>query len=256
MFGIIAMFFLVTIVIVLSVVIYYIFYSIRINRKIQNGDTASKRMIDIPKVVMTSIIVLLLLYSIILSASNKRIQSIHEEQLQNRDNYVQIDLEDYTYSSFSGNIESADASYAKMFSKEENEGYTKTVQTEGNFVFTIFTRNSSHDDFHPDFLCYVDYVGQNIEKYSVYQNREYIDSITEEMLWGNSFGGSFCEDGTLFIGNINDNECFKITFGLLTEKAEAEYFEADRKAYENDNGEFPSFTDYANECQSVIISLE
>ena len=36
-------------------------------------------------------------------------------------------------------IESADASYAKIFSKEENEGYTKTVQTEGNFVFTIFT---------------------------------------------------------------------------------------------------------------------
>ena len=53
MFGIFAMFCLVTIVIVLSVVIYYIFYSIRMNRKIQNGDTASKRMIDIPKVMQT-----------------------------------------------------------------------------------------------------------------------------------------------------------------------------------------------------------
>lgn len=255
MFGIIAMFFLVTIVIVLSVVIYYIFYSIRINRKIQNGDTASKRMIDIPKVVMTSIIVLLLLYSIILSTSNKRIQSIHEEQLQNRDNYVQIDLEDYTYSSFSGNIESADASYAKMFSKEENEGYTKTVQTEGNFVFTIFTRNSSHDDFHPDFLCYVDYVGQNIEKYSVYQNREYIDSITEEMLWGNSFGGSFCEDGTLFIGNINDNESFKITFALLDEEAEKTYSEELSIPSDKNKGDTPIFS-YAKECESVIISVE
>ena len=102
-----------------------------------------------------------------------------------------------------------------MFSKEENEGYTKTVQTEGNFVFTIFTRNSSHDDFHPDFLCYVDYVGQNIEKYSVYQNCEYIDFTNDKSLWGNGSAGSF-----------------------------------------NDNGEFPSFTDYANECQSVIISLE
>lgn len=256
MFGIIATFFLVTTIIVLSVVIYYIFYSIRINRKIQNGDTDSKRMVDIPKVIMTSIIVLLLLYSIILSTNNRRIQSIHEEQLQNRDNYVQIDLGDYTYSSFSGNIESTDASYAKIFSKEENEGYTKTVQTEGNFVFTIFTRNTSHDDFHPDFLCFVDYIGENIEKYSVYQNCEYIDSTTEKLLWGNGSGSSFSDDGTLIIGNINDNESFKITFGLLTEKAEAEYFEAENKAYENDNGEFQSFTDYSNECQSVIISLE
>ena len=82
---------------------------------------------------------------IILSTSNKRIQSIHEEQHQNRDNYVQTDLEDYTYSCF----------------------------------------------------C------------------KYIDFTNEKLLWGNGSAGSF-----------------------------------------NDNGEFPSFTDYANECQSVIISLE
>lgn len=256
MFSIIGMIFLCTIIVLVAVVVYYIIYANRINKKIQSGDISIKKMIDIPKVIMISIIVLLLMYSIILSIDIEQCQRAHNSQLNNRNNYVEIDLTDYKFCSYSGTLETNDASFAKIYSKEENEGYKKTIHKDGDFVFTVFTRISSHDDFHPDYLCYVDYVGAIDEAYSQYENCEYLDTASGKSHGGMGAGGSTPKRSTLFIGNLNDDESMKITIGLLDEIAEQEYFNAENKAYQEDKGEFPKFSEYANVSGSIVITVE
>ena len=88
-----------------------------------------------------------------------------------RNNYAVIDIADenaYEYISYFGNVELIDASYAKVYNKDENVGYNKEIVESGDYRFTIFTRNTEGDDFHPDFLCFVDYTGTNMEEYSCY----------------------------------------------------------------------------------------
>ena len=65
-------------------------------------------------------------------------------------------------------------------SYKENQEYKKSVVKDGDFIFTIFIRNTDHNDFHPDYLCYVDYVGQIKSKYVRYDKGEFpsIDEYT------------------------------------------------------------------------------
>lgn len=256
MFSIVRMILLFTVIVVVEVVVYYIIYANRINKKIQSGDANIRKMIDIPKVVMASIIALLLMYSIIVSIDIKHRQRTENSQLRNPNNYIEIDLTNFTYSSYTGTLETDDASFAKIYSKEENPGYKKTVQKDGDFVFTVFTRISDHDEFHPDYLCYIDYVGDAAEGYSLYENCEYLDTASGESYWGNGSGGADIKKSTLFIGNLNDDESMRITIGLLDETAEQEYFAAQNKAYEEDEGNFPKFWDYANVSGSIMITIE
>lgn len=98
----------------------------------------------------------------------------------NRNNFSIIDLSTYTFCGYPGTKMNDDASYTKVYSKKENQEYKKSVVKDGDFIFTIFIRNTDHNDFHPDYLCYVDYVGQIKSKYVRYDKGEFpsIDEYT------------------------------------------------------------------------------
>ncbi|MGN0395104.1 MAG: hypothetical protein ACI4EF_07060 [Coprococcus sp.] len=147
------------------------------------------------------------------------------------------------------------ASFAKVYSKESNEGYSKSIVNDGDFVFTIFVRNSDHDDFHPDYLCYVDYTGEVKDELSFYNGAMYIDNENGEETGGTSSGGGYIEN-RLYIGNLNDGESLKITAGVLDYDSEQAFLEAKYEAYESDKGEFPSYIDYAISYGSTVITIK
>ena len=201
MFSIIWIIVMVTFIVVIAVFGYYLFYVNNINKKIQREQVSNKKMIDIPKTIMIAIMVLLLFYSIILSAELRR--SNNKEEIVNRNNFAVIDLSDYTFYSSLGSRENNDASYARAYSKEANQGYKKSVVRDGDFVFTIFTRSTDQDDFHPDYLCYVDYVGEVKSELLRYNKCEYIDNASGKETFGISNGGGDVQVNLLYIGNFS-----------------------------------------------------
>ncbi|MCQ2471132.1 MAG: hypothetical protein MJ147_03750 [Clostridia bacterium] len=254
MFNISRIIFLIAIVAVLVVAVYYIFYSRRINAKIAKGEIEGRRLIDIPSVVCSVIIVALIAYGVIVTAAlmTKEKQPVTE----NRNSFSVIDLSDYTYSAYNGNLVDKDASYAKSYSKESNDGYEKSVSQDGDFTFTVFTRTGVHDNYHPDFFCFIDYTGKKSSELSMYESYGFSNSPTKDSGGEVGSGGGYIKDSSLVIGNINDDDSFKITLSLLDGKGEEEYFEADSKAYKEDKGNFPSAADYALSKSSVVITVK
>ncbi len=254
MFNIPIIVFLLVIVAVIVVAVYYILYSHRINAKIAKGEIEGRRLIDIPSVVCSVVIVALIAYAVIVTATliTKEKQSVAE----NRNNFSVIDLSDYTYSAYNGNLVDEDASYAKSYSKESNYGYEKSVSQDGDFTFTVFTRTGVHDNYHPDFFCFIDYNGKKSSELSMYESYGYANTFTKDSSGEVGSGGGYIKDNFLIIGNINDGDSFKITLSLLDGKGEKEYFDADSKAYKEDKGKFPSAVDYALSNSSVIINVK
>ncbi|MBQ0037907.1 MAG: hypothetical protein KBS74_04460 [Clostridiales bacterium] len=253
MFGIARILFLIVIIVALVVFVYYLLYSRRINAKIASEEIEGRRMIDIPSLIRTVVIVALIIYALIITITV--ISSEKQESVENRDGFSVIDLSDYTYSAYDGTLVDTDASYVKNYSRESNEGYQKNIVQDGDFTFTAFTRTGEHDVYHPDFFCFVDYTGEDGANLSLYEYYEFIDTITAERYGGIGSGGGI-EESFLIIGNINETESFKITLSLLDGKGEESYSEADRKAYEEDKGNFPSAADYALSTGSVVITVQ
>ncbi|WP_167957980.1 hypothetical protein [Anaerosporobacter faecicola] len=254
MFSILGVIVMVTFIVAIAVFGYYLIYVNNINKKIQRGQVSNKKLIDMPKIIMIAIIVLLLFYSIILSVelshSNKDVAIV------NHNNFAVIDLSDYTFFEHSGLRENDDASFAKVYSKEVNKGYDKSVVRDGDFVFTIFVRNTDQDDFHPDYLCYVDYVGEVKDELLRYNNCEYIDGVSGKETGGRSGGGGAVQTKLLYIGNLNEGSSFRITECILDAAGEREFAQAEEEAYKADKGEFPSFAEYALSSGSTTITIE
>lgn len=245
-----------TILVAVCVFIYYLIYARSVNRRIQSGQMTGRRMIDIPKILIIAVIVVLILYSVIITQGMKQSQRVMEENYQNRNNIVEIDPEKFIYLSYMGTMGSDDASYARAYSKEVNEGYAKSEFQDGDFTFTVFTRLSEHDDFHPDFICFAEYVGAIDASWSVYENIEFLDLSGEAHPNSIGYGGGEVKKEYLFVGNLNADCAGRINIAFLDAGAEQAYMEADQKAYEADNGEFPSPMDYASTRASVEIVVE
>jgi len=244
---------LITSIVAIALLIYYFVYVKNINKAIQSGQKSRKKMVDIPKAIMITVIVLLLSYALILSTALK--QSHKRASIVNRNSFAIIDLTDYTFSSYSGIKENNDASFAKLYSKESNEGYDKSIVKDGDFIFTIFNRKSDADEYHPDFLCYVDYIGEVRDEFQSYYNCEFIDNKSNKVSGGISSGGGSCDNNILFIGNLNNSDSFRITESFLDDAGTQSFREAEGRAYKADKGEFPSFTDYAISSGSVTITI-
>ena len=238
---------------VLAVGVYYVIYARNINKKIREGNLSGKKMLDIPHTMLTVLIVILVFYAVMISVDYKQYRNSVNNLTQNRNNIARVDLSDYTYCGYTGSIALKDASFLKAYSKEDNEGYKKTVSKEGNFTFTVFTRTSVHDDFHPDFLCYVEYTGQNRDGYGLYENYEYLDSEGNVAGGFGSMGGDISKE-YLYVGNVNDGQSVRITQGILGMDAKQSLAQAEEEAIKNNQS--LNYLDYTEEWESVTVVVD
>lgn len=256
MFSIVSLLFLVIVLVVLAIFVYKVVYTYRINKMIQNGEIQGRKLVDVSKMVMIAIIVGLVVYAGLLMFLVR--DYANQEYKVPRNNYAVIDVSDpdnYQYTSYFGDVKLDDASFAKVYNKDANEGYEKEVIESGEYIFTVFTRTSPADSFHPDFLCFVEFAGEDKEKYVCY-NKTGFRSMTEENngVYGES--ASSIEKSLLYIGYLDVDCQFDIVMSLLDEDGEMQYMEAMQKAYDEDKGEFPEAEDYAVSSGMVSIVVE
>ncbi len=252
MFGIIGICVVIALLAVLMVFGYYLIYTNRINKKIRSGEVTGKRLVDIPKIIMIAVIIVLVLYCGVLSHALRTADSNGSKIVRN--NYAVIDVSDpenYRYASYFGDAWLDDASFAKVYSVDQNAGYTKEVVEDGDFVFTVFKRNAAADSFHPDFLCYVEYTGNQSDDMVLHHSASF---TSKDGSIGEGFGGEV-SDLLLFIGNLDEDNVFTASFSLLDEKAESEFADAMQKAMDEDKGDFPSEKDFAIDTAEVTIGF-
>lgn len=242
------------IVTIVVFIIYYICYYRHINASVAGGTVSRKRMTDIPSALRAVIFLVLVFYAVVITMAYQGSRSRIETE--NRNSFSVISLPDYTYSAFDSGLVGSDASYMKNYSKDANEGYKKIISADEKFTFTLFTRTGEHDKFHPDFFCFVDYMGKRDDDISLYENYEYINRLTGEKLGGVGSGGAIPPAGFLVVGSLNESDSLIITLSILNSKAEEAWLRDDEQAWQEGKGEFPPVSDYALSTGRIEISLQ
>lgn len=251
----------VAILISVGLFVYFLVYKYKINRKIINGEVTERKMTDIPKMIMIGVIIFLLIVSVINFYAYIDALRKTEEIGKNRDSLVVIDVsdkKDYKLKSYSLGKNSDDnlnVDFAYIYSEKENSGYDREVQTKGNFTFTIFKRKGPADNFHPDFLCFVENNGENNNELEYYSSVGFADKNSNSL---NGTGFDSSEKKMLYIGDLNDDESFKITLSTIDREAQNKFDEDTEKVYKKDpksSDEFPKIEDYAISSESVSIII-
>lgn len=256
MIGISALFLLISVLVISIIFIYWLIYAHKINQRILSGENQGRKLIDIPKMIMIAILVGLVVFCSILMwiVNDKSIQTY----TVSRNNYAIIDVsnpDNYEYITYMGDMEFNDASYAKVYNMEENPGYSREVVESGDYVFTVFRRTSIADSFHPDFLCYAQYVGDDMEEMSCYMEAEFTQLGAESSAFSLGSGG-YINECLLYIGYLDAGWQFDISMSLLDSDAEVKYDEAVQQGYKEDKGEFPKVKEFATEVSEVSIVID
>ena len=256
MFSIVNILVLIVILVIGIIFVYRIYYTYKINQKIQSEEITGRKLVDVSKMIMIAVITGLVIYAgILMYVVNDYATKDYSVP---RNNYAVIDTSDadgYEYISYFGNMQLNDASFAAVYSREANAGYDKEIVESGDYRFTVFTRTSQSDDFHPDFLCFVDYTGTNMEEYMCYSKAGFqLVEVKEEQFYGESSG--YIRNDLLYIGNLDEGCQFNITMSLLNDDAEIKYDEAIQQAYKEDKGIFPDAEEFADSVGTVSIIIE
>lgn len=256
MLGIVSILLLIVVLIIGTVFVYKIYYTYKINKKIMSGEMTERKLVDVSKMVMIAVVFGLIIYAGILMYIVNDYAT--KDYSVPRNNYALIDTSDedsYEYISYFGNRQLNDASYAKVYSRDENAGYEKEIVESGDYRFIVFTRNTTGDDFHPDFLCFVEYSGTNMEEYVCYSKVGFQSvEAKAEQFYGESAGE--IKNDLLYIGNLDEGCRFVITMSLLNDDAETKYDEALQQAYREDKGDFPDAEEFAYSVGKVSIIIE
>lgn len=191
---------------VVFLAVYYVVYTKKINQRICEGNVKGKRMPDIPKTIMAVVIVLLLSICIINAFAPATTTT-------NRNNFAVIDTSNYRYIA-SSDSSMDDAAFAKLFSENRNDGYEREEFQDGDFRFIVFTSLTPSDAFHPDFICYVSYIGDASAALSF--NGEFVNPVTGVKV-GVSSMLDYTSQALLIIGNCEKDYIFTLKMGAYDE---------------------------------------
>lgn len=236
------------------VALYVVFYTFWINRRIREGVVTGRRLVDPPKAVMGAVIVVLAVICglLIYDANHQPAHTV------SRNSYAEIDASvpgRYEYVAWAGSPELGDASFAEAYSLEENPGYEKQVTVDGDFVFTVFTRTSPADSFHPDFLCFLSYTGEREEGLSLFTGGYFAELSEDGAGSGSGSAGGTLYDCLLYIGNLDGGCSFTVTAAILDKAAETAFQQAMLAAMKADKGAFPAEKDFARSYGSVTLTI-
>ena len=231
--------------------IYFLIYTIIVNRRIERGITTEGPLFDTSKVLMVVAIAVLL----ILLVANR--MAANDPAQTTRNSYCVIDVSDPEHPLLSTAVNrdiEDDVSYVKAYSKDENPGYAKDVLVDGDFTFTVFVRTGSADEYHPDFLCFAEYTGDETYGLTTYYT-EGFDAFNDDAREGYGGAGGDMPEQLLYIGNLDEDCAFVATICVLDKEAQAAFDEAFEQWTDDGDGELPDARDFADHVSGVRITL-
>ena len=137
MFSIVNILLLMVILVIGIIFVYKIYYTHKINQKIQSGEITGRKLVDVSKMIMIAVITGLVIYAGILMYVVSDYAT--KDYSVPRNNYAVIDTSDadsYEYISYFGNMQLNDASFAAVYSREANAGYDKEIVESGDYRFS------------------------------------------------------------------------------------------------------------------------
>jgi len=176
------------VVIVAAAVLYRIYYQRRINRQLHDEAARPRRLLSpLAFTIITAFVVMLafigLITYIALASGADRVPEEYRNAI-------------YKFNAFRT---SELTGYRSHYSIEHNPGYTKSVEQHGDIRFTIFVREAGFDHYHPSFIVFFEYTGD------------------EEVTWSAALGSYYTPDGNWIRHSGNGGMDFTdIFFGVGT----------------------------------------
>ena len=203
------------IVFVLAVVLYWAFYRQRINKQL-HGDTPHTRKLLSPWAfsIITAFVVLIAFAGMttIMALTDFGAEKVPLEYIN-----AVYDYQDFSASQMTG--------YRRLYSIDENSGFTKTVEQKGDIRFTCFIRNEAFDYYHPSFIVFAEYTGdKDILHYGVQGNYH---APNDRQMTGRGHAGSEFEDYICVIGTSTIQSRFELGIYLFDSGIKSEEWPPD-----------------------------
>jgi len=203
-------------IIAVAVVIYLIIYRRRINKQL-NGEAVKSRRLPSPLAFSISTVLVVAVVFAGVTAFMALTDFGAEKIPAEYRNAV------YEYQAFSP---SQMTGYRRFYSLYENPGYTKTVEQRGDIRFTCFASDNTFDFYHPAFIIYAEYTGDNDILYYGVQGDYFLPD--ERQMTGKGHAGSEFEDYICVIGTSSIQSRFELTVylydsGLKSSEDKGEY---------------------------------
>jgi len=176
-------------VVTIAAILYRTFYQHRINKQLNEKDLHTRRLLS-PWAfsIITAFVVLIAFAGLttFLALTDYGGEKVPKEYIE-----AIYDYQDFSPHQMTG--------YRRNYSIDENPGYTKTVDQQGDIRFTCFISNEDFDYYHPLFIVYAEYTGdKDILYYGIQGNYHAPDDrqMTGRGHAGSEFGEYICVIGT------------------------------------------------------------
>lgn len=210
--SVIILFFALVVFVSLLIAAYYLIYKKLINKGLNDPNNTKKNIPSLPSFILAAILTVIIIYGIIISVS--AIISRNEENRVEPPicSYTEIDLDK----------EDNEKKYSEIYSISENTGYDKYEEKINDIRFTYFISESEYDTYHPSFIVFAEYTGnEEILHRGVNGTFYYIDN---SLIGGYGYAGG---DGTnilCFIGDASYECIFELEVAFYNTHTKSEDF--------------------------------
>ena len=214
--GIIILFALIAfLVLAVTVAVYFFIYKRNINKALVDRESVRRRMPPPYKVLIVASVIIFV--GTILFISIKRVGSSDGENIDDKYYEAKYSFNVYQPEEMTG--------YLSVYSIEENVGYKKYVEEQGDVRVTYFLSEDAYDTYHPEFIAYVEYLGDKEMLYYGYSGKFLTPEGTN--IVGMGAAGADAEEYFVVVGS-SSIEC---VFGL-----DIYYYDTQAKGDEMEDG--------------------
>jgi len=190
-------------IIALAIISYWAYYQHRINKQLQDEALRTSKLLSPLAFSIITVFVVLIAFAGVTTFMALTDFGAEKVPAEYR-NAI------YEYQAFSP---SQMTGYRRHFSINENPGYTKTVEYQGDIRFTIFTREEAFNHFHPSFVIYAEYTGDKDILYYGVQGPFFAPDGRQ--MTGMGHAGTEFEGYVCVIGTSNIQSRFELSVGLF-----------------------------------------
>lgn len=198
---------LLLIIAVAACVVYLLVYQHVINKRLYERNTNEKRLLSPGAFSIAVFGAVLLIFGI--GTAVMRLSAGSSPGID--DKYLKATY-DYTVHD-SGNIQ---GSYAAGYSTEKNAGYERHEETIGDIRFIYFTSKDSFDIFHPSYIIFAQYIGDDTSVASYGYDGSFL-SNTGAKICSKGASGADMQDSICITGSASLDCTFSLTIYLYND---------------------------------------
>ena len=200
---------------VCTVTAYFFFYKSAVNKKLSRPDLNRRTPLWSPqKVCIAAVMLALVLFSGICAVYG----------FSNQNQAVDDRYKNAVYDARIVSPEEMAAGYLSRYTIEGNPGYEKQVEIIEDVQYTYFVSKEENDIFHPAFLIFAEYIGEDTPQY--YDADVAFQTLDEEAVWGRTVGQGEAEPYLLIVGNTSADCQFSCIVDFYRENKESLDLEA------------------------------